>query len=90
MITQKEAERIGAKVLGRQPDDKQEPWELREFIEGWLVVELGSSLMSVRGAATDVIERETGHLVRFPSSVSPAWIMEEYPVVREYGNQVQD
>lgn len=86
MITRKEAEDIAIALLGRQPDDEQRPWELREFDQGWLIFEPPPPGEHWRGGAGRVIERESGQLVRFPSSISQTRIMAEYPRIRDRGH----
>jgi hypothetical protein len=74
MITKEQAEQIAGQVTGRQDGS----WELVEFDAGWLVRESSASDRSMRGGATRVIERDSGRVVRFPSSVSSSRIVNEY------------
>jgi hypothetical protein len=85
MITRQDAEGIAERILGRPATDDARPWELREFDHGWLIQEALPAGIRSRGAAHRVIERETGHVVQFPSSVPPVRIVEEYPAVRDRG-----
>jgi hypothetical protein len=82
MITQEQAERIAGQVVGQQQDRS---WELIEFDAGWLIRENLASNESQRGSAVRVIERESGQVVRFPSSVPPGRILTEYAQVVERG-----
>lgn len=88
MITRNDAEVIASSLLGRAPDDDQHPWQLREFADGWLIVEPPPPGENVRGGASRVIEREAGRLIRFPSSISRRHIVEDYPRVRDRGHEV--
>jgi hypothetical protein len=88
MISEKDAERIAASVLGRQPDDDGRPWKLTQFDHGWLVLDVLPPSEPSRGGTTRVIERETGRMLRFPSSISRADIMGEYLEVRSWGHEV--
>lgn len=55
-------------------------FELEEFAEGWRVIRpLGEDMM---GAATYVVERATGSLREFASSVPPHRIAEHYERLR--------
>jgi hypothetical protein len=76
MITRDEAERIAAEVVGFPSGDAGRGWNLEEFDEGWLINEHGAD--DHYGAASRVIERESGRVMRFPSSVPPSRILEEY------------
>lgn len=89
MISEKDAERIAIGILGRQPDDEIRPWGLREFEHGWLIVNLKPPAEPMRGGSTRAIERGTGQLISFPSSVSQQQILEEYPEVRRWGHEVR-
>jgi hypothetical protein len=85
MIDQQGAERIAGEVLGRPPTDAHRPWSLREFDSGWLIHEEIPHREDFRGAAVRVIERATGRVMRFPSSVPPGRIMKSYETVRARG-----
>jgi hypothetical protein len=78
MITQQQAESIAAKVMSRVRDRS---WELVEFDAGWLIRDSALSDPNLVGVAVRVIERESGRVVRFPSSVPPGRILEEYAEV---------
>jgi hypothetical protein len=88
MISEKDAERIAMGALGRPPDDADRPWRLTQFDHGWLIVDVQPPSEPSRGGTSRVIERETGRLLRFPSSVSRHRIMQEYPKVRGRGHEV--
>lgn len=81
MITKEQAERIASQVTGREDGS----WELVEFDDGWLIRESSGSDRSLRGGATRVIERDSGRVVRFPSSVSPKRILSDYAQVVDRG-----
>jgi hypothetical protein len=81
MITKEQAEQIASQVTGRQDGS----WELVEFDDGWLIRESSASDRSLRGGVTRVIERDSGRVVRFPSSVSPRRIVNEYAQVVDRG-----
>jgi hypothetical protein len=82
MITAEQAERIAGQVTGGQQDAG---WELEEFDAGWLIRENSADGEPRRGAAVRVIERESGRVMRFPSSVPPRRILTEYAQVVERG-----
>jgi hypothetical protein len=81
MITQEQAEQIAGRITGRQDGS----WELVEFDAGWLIREHAAADPSLRGAAARVIERDSGRIVRFPSSVPPRRILTEYAQVVDRG-----
>jgi hypothetical protein len=76
MITRDEAERIAAEVIGFPSDDAAHGWDLEEFDEGCLINDRESD--DYRGGASRVIERDSGKVMRFPSSVPPTRILGEY------------
>lgn len=78
MITAEQAELIAGQVTGGR-------WELVEFDAGWLIRENSPDGEPRRGAAVRVIERESGRVMRFPSSVPPRRILTEYAQVAERG-----
>jgi hypothetical protein len=82
MITKEQAERIAGQITGRQPGAG---WELVEFDAGWLIRESSDGDPSLRGAAHRVIERESGRVMRFPSSVPPRRILTGYAQVMDKG-----
>jgi hypothetical protein len=81
MITLKDAERIAGDIKNDDPDGV---WTLEEFKEGWLFKEARDGNI---GAASTVIERATGKVMRFPSSVPPGRILKEYEKVRDRGHE---
>jgi hypothetical protein len=85
MITQEQAERIAGEIVGQAYGSGDHSWELVEFDAGWLIRESSASDSSMRGGALRVIERESGRVMRFPSSVPPSRIMSEYEHVVERG-----
>jgi hypothetical protein len=76
MITRDEAERIAAELIGFPAGDAAHGWVLEEFDEGWLINEHQAD--DYRGGASRVIERESGRIMRFPSSIPPTRILGEY------------
>lgn len=85
MITREQAQDIASQILHTQPNDTAKGWELVEFDSGWLIRE--QAALSVRGAATRVVERSTGRVMRFPSSVPPDRILTEYEDVLSRGHE---
>jgi hypothetical protein len=81
MITKEQAEQIASQVTGLEDGS----WELVEFNDGWLIRENSASDRSVRGGATRVIERDSGRVVRFPSSIPPRRILNDYAQVVDRG-----
>jgi len=82
MITAEQAERIAGQVTGRP---RGSGWELVEFDAGWLIRESSADDATRRGAAVRVIERESGRVMRFPSSVPPRRILTQYAQVVDRG-----
>ena len=80
-VDENEARRIAEETLQRAADDRERPWRLVEFSEGWLISDPSRN----PGAPTKVIERSSGRVLAFPSYVPPRRIMEEYPQVIEKG-----
>jgi hypothetical protein len=85
MITQEQAERIADEIAGQAHESGDQGWELVEFDAGWLIREGSASDASLRGGALRVIERESGRVLRFPSSVPPGRILTEYAQVVDRG-----
>lgn len=87
MVTEKEARQSVLRLLGRPADDPLRPWRLVEFPQGWIVREeqRSDSEDPMVGAATRVVERGSGRIVRFPSSVPPGRIIDHYPAVADFG-----
>jgi hypothetical protein len=84
VITQDQAAAIAFHVCGAPPGDPRRGWDLTEFDAGWLIT---SRAAAARGdGATRVIERESGRVVSFPSSVAPTRIMADYPAVLGSGS----
>jgi hypothetical protein len=79
MITTDQAERIATEFIGAPADDPGKGWDLREFPEGWLIIEKRDE--TLMGAPSYVIERATGRVTSFPSYVPPDCILEEYDQV---------
>ena len=81
MITIDEAQRIASEVIGPATAGDGQGWHLEEFGAGWLVREDWMSEGSVRGGSFCVVERATGRVMAFPTSISPDRIMTEYDQV---------
>ena len=81
MITEEQAERIASEFAGQRQDVG---WALTEFDAGWLV-EASPSEPPRRGTSALVIERESGRVMRFPSSVSADRILNEYAEIVDRG-----
>lgn len=89
MITQQEAERIAAARHGPPVAGEGQGWSLMEFDHGWVLVKPPPPGDEQRvGGATEVIERESGRVVRFGSSTGLQRIMQSYPEVRDRGHEV--
>ncbi len=82
MITWEQAEAIAGRIMGQLQD---RTWELVEFDAGWLIRETSIDGVRRAGGAAKVIERESGRVMRFPSSVPPGRILEEYAQVVDRG-----
>ena len=79
MITQDQAAAIAFHVCGAPPGDPKRGWDLTEFDAGWLIT---SRAQAARGRASRVIERDSGRVVSFPSSVPPSRILADYEKVQ--------
>lgn len=84
MITHVQAEDIARTVIGAEPEDETQGWELVEFDAGWQIQEKAAA--GTRGAATRVIERATGRILSFPSGVPPIRIRNDYESVVSDGH----
>lgn len=84
MISRDQAERIADEILGSRPEDVEQGWDLEEFGAGWLIVRNAAN--GRRGAASLVVERATGRVMRFPSYIPPTRILEEYDQVVANGH----
>jgi hypothetical protein len=80
VITREQAERIAAEILRYSPATER-GWELIEFDSGWLIKEEAANDPDYLGAAVRVVERASGRVMRFPSSVPPDRILEDYDEV---------
>ena len=89
MITREQAESAVSNRFGPSQEDEQRNWELIEFSAGWLVLRNVAVDAGRRGAAMHVIERESGRLIAFPSSVPPQRILDDYSAVLGSG-QAED
>jgi hypothetical protein len=88
MITSDEAQRIATEVIGPATAADGTGWQLEEFEAGWLVREDWMSEQPARGGSSCVIERATGRVLAFPSSISPSRIKAEYDQVVDRASQV--
>jgi hypothetical protein len=88
MITSDEAERIATGVIGPAAAGDGQGWHLEEFDYGWFIREDWMSEKSVRGGSFCVVERATGRVLAFPSSISPTRIMTEYDQVVDRASQI--
>ena len=85
MIDEIAAKRRAEELLKCPSDDPERPWTMESFAEGWLVRQ--GPLAGFRGQASYVIERETGRIMSFPSSVPPRRIREDYPGIVSRGTE---
>jgi hypothetical protein len=84
VITQDQAAAIAFHVCGAPPNDPRRGWDLTEFDAGWLIT---AHARAARGdAGARVIERDSGRVVSFPSSVPPSRILADYDGVRGSGS----
>ncbi|HUN34935.1 MAG TPA: hypothetical protein VMU95_23275 [Trebonia sp.] len=83
MITADQAERIAAEFMEALPDQTRTDWHLREFPQGWLIAERREE--PLMGAASYVVERDSGRIMMFPSFIAPVRILEEYEQVAARG-----
>ena len=90
MITSDEAHRIATEVIGPPTAPDGQGWHLEEFDAGWLVREDWMAEESVRGGSFCVVERATGRVLSFPSSISPTRIKTEYHQVVDRASQLSD
>ena len=85
MIDESEAKIRAEALLEAPEDDSEHPWSMEPFAEGWLVRQ--HPLEGFRGQASYVIERDSGRIVSFPSSIPPRRIREEYSAVVSRGKE---
>jgi hypothetical protein len=88
MITSDDAHRIATEAIGPATAADGQGWHLEEFASGWLVREDWMSEESVRGGSFCVVERATGRVLAFPTSISPTRIVTEYDQVVDRASQV--
>ncbi|SNQ50421.1 conserved hypothetical protein [Frankia canadensis] len=81
MIDERRAREIAAALLGRSSDDRERPWSLIEFPQGWLINETGYLGDSFVGSLGRVIEKNSGRIVRFPTRVPTDRILTDYESV---------
>ena len=79
MITREQAAAIAFHACGAPPGDPKRGWDLTEFDAGWLIAERAKPGRAP--GPTRVIERESGRVMSFPSSVPPSRIMADYQKV---------
>ncbi len=87
MITQDQAAAIAFHVCGAPPGDPKRGWDLTEFDAGWLITERAKAARGDGG--TRVIERDSGRVMSFPSSVPPSRIMADYQAVQADGTPAE-
>jgi hypothetical protein len=80
VITQDQAAAIAFHTCGAPPGDPRRGWDLTEFDAGWLITEHAKPARPTR-----VIERDSGRVMSFPSSVPPSRIMADYQAVQADG-----
>jgi hypothetical protein len=90
VITSDEAHRIASQVIGPPTAADGQGWHLEEFDAGWLVREDWMSEESIRGGSFCVVERATGRVLSFPSSISPTRIKTQYQQVLDRASQLSD
>lgn len=90
MITHEQAERIAAEAVGPAGAGDGLGWHLVEFDAGWVVWGDWFGDPSMRGGAVCVVERATGRVMSFPSSVAVTRIMSEYDEVIDRASPVSD
>jgi hypothetical protein len=90
MITHEQAERIAAEAVGPAGAGDGQGWHLVEFDAGWVVWGNWFGDPSMRGGAVCVVERATGRVMSFPSSVAVTRIMSEYNEVIDRASPVSD
>jgi hypothetical protein len=87
LITQDQAAAIAFHVCGAPPGDPKRGWDLTEFDAGWLITERAKT---ARGdGVTRVIERESGRVMSFPSSIPPSRILADYEKVQADGTPAE-
>ena len=87
MITQDQAAAIAFHVCGAPPGDPKRGWDLTEFDAGWLITERAKAARGDGGAR--VIERDSGRVMSFPSSVPPSRILADYQAVQADGTPAE-
>jgi len=85
MIDEIAAKRQAEELFKCPSDDPERPWIMEDFAQGWLVRQ--GPLTGFRGQASYVIERETGRIMSFPSSVPPQRILEDYENIISRGTK---
>jgi hypothetical protein len=87
MIDEADARRRAEAFFTCPSDDPEHPWSLESFAEGWLLRRTPKP--GIRGSASYVIERESGRIVGFPSSIAPRRVRDEYPDIVADGTEVR-
>lgn len=90
MITSDDAHRIATEAIGPATAADGQGWRLEEFDAGWFIREDWMSEKSVRGGSFCVVERATGRVLAFPTSISPTRIMTEYEQVVDRASPVPE
>ena len=88
MITSEGAHRIATAAIGPADAAGGQGWHLEEFGAGWFIREDWMSEPSTRGGSFCVVERATGRVLAFPTSISPTRIMTEYDQVADRASPV--
>ncbi len=87
MITHDDAERIATDILGAPGPVEDPDWRLVEFDSGWLIKKKSQGR---RGGVTRVIERSSGEVLEFPSSISSRRILDDFAAVADRGRVNKD
>jgi hypothetical protein len=90
MITSDDAQRIATEVIGPASAGDGQGWQLEEFEAGWFIREDWMNEKSIRGGSFCVVERATGRILSFPTSISPTRIKTEYAQVVDRASEVFD
>jgi hypothetical protein len=87
LITQDQAAAIAFHVCGAPPNDPKRGWDLTEFDAGWLITDRAKAARGDGG--TRVIERDSGRVMSFPSSVPPSRITADYQAAQADGTPAE-
>jgi hypothetical protein len=84
-ITREQAARRASDIRGVPAGDPQGGWELIDFPADWLIWPRDRGRESDQDSGSVVIERETGHVIRFGPGVPPQRIVGAYEEARQHG-----